>query len=143
MAIDHAVGGPVILAASSLGFMSAAAMGPLNFSMSEIGTVSLLAAMGAVARTFLDAKQARDRAAAGGIERDKLPSVDVVALGYALIGAPVMGSIALALVRAVGFLPDYAAVPTIMCGGYLGRDGINWAISVFQSVISRRTGDGK
>lgn len=143
MAVDHAIGGAAVFAASSAGLIAAGAAGPLNFSLSQFGAISLLAAMGALARVFLDAKEARDKARASGVEPEHYPRVDVIALGYALLGAPLMGSIGLALVHLLGFLPDYAAVPVIMGMGYLGRDGINWAISLFQRFVGQKAAGGE
>ncbi len=139
MAVDNAVSGGVILAATSVGLL-AHAPGPFSLPMDQIAFVTLFAVLGAVARAVLDAKDARDTAIKGGVEREKLPRIDLVSLGYAILGAPFVGTLAYAAIRWMGISTDYAIATIIMGMGYMGRDGINLVISTVTALLKLRLG---
>lgn len=138
MALDHAISGGIVLAASSVGMITAGSVGTVNVPISQLCFVSVFAALGAIGRTFLDAKDARDMAAKSGA--GNLPRVDLTALAYALLGAPVVGNIGYAVVQSFQ-LRDAIAVPVIMGMGYLGRDGINMVVSIVKTILKARFGD--
>lgn len=122
-----------ILAATSVGMAIGGATGPLDFSLLEFVAVSFFAAFGVLAQAVLTAKEARDKAA--DLPEDKRPRMDMISLGYSLLAAPFLGSVALAIVRAGGDIfhfavPAYGQIPAIMAMGYAGKTGIAWARSV-------------
>lgn len=142
MAADHIVGGGVVLAAASAGLVTITKTDPLHVPLEQLALVTLFAAIGAVARAFMDGAAARQKAAQDGVERGKRPEVDYLTLGYALLGAPFVGDLAWTIVQYVGFIPDSAAVCVVMGTGYLGRDAINAVISRFQrSIVGKIGGD--
>lgn len=140
MAIDHAVGGLAALGLSTTGILAAGAMGPMNLPMGDLFDISLFAVGGAIARAFLDAKADRDAAAKSGVKHDDLPEIDLVSLGYAILGAPFVGAMTYAIARWMGVSQDYIIIAIIVGMGYLGRDGINWIISIVQKIIATRIG---
>lgn len=132
---EHVIGGGIFLGLAGAGMAAGGAAGALNFSLVEIATVSLFAGIGAVARTFLDAKAARDKAAGNGTPKDKLPTVDLISLGYALLAAPFVGSVAMFLIESYGAVPDYGAAFFLMGGGYLGRDIVSYALGILEKFL--------
>lgn len=150
MAVDHAFWGGMTLILVGAGLTTGGIAGPLGeLSLTEIGIVSILAAGGAAARAFLNAKEAREKAANSGTPPDKLPKIDLISLGYALIGAPFMGSVGLAAIRAGGDvlhfpIPAYGIAPAIMAMGYYGKDAIEFVRSIGSRALNQRGGgDGK
>lgn len=139
MASEPVTGG-LFLAASSAGVMAGGFLGPLNFPLEDFGWATLFAMIGALGRAVLDAKASRDKAIAAGIENRNLPRFDLVSLVYALFGAPLVGGIALASVRGLGFLPDWSAAPVIMGLGYMGRDGVNAIVGLFRDFVGQKIG---
>jgi hypothetical protein len=130
--------GAIVLAAAGTGLAVGGAVGPLNFPLEDFGWATGFAIIGILGRAVLDAKAARDLAKSNG--SSNLPGLDYVSLVYACFGAPLIGGLALAGVRGVGFVPDGAAAPVIMGVGYMGRDGVNFIVGLARDAVSRRTG---
>lgn len=125
---------PVFMAASALGLIAGGASGPLNFPLSDFGAATLFASIGVVGRAVLDARDARTAALAAGASPH---AFDFVGLAYGLFATPLIGGMALAFSRQVGFVPDFAAVPIIMGMGYMGRDGVSFLLDIVRSILSR------
>ncbi len=139
--VSEPLSGGIVLAAAGAGIAVGGFFGPLNFPLADFGWATVFAVLGVLGRAVLDAKDAREAARAKGAE--KLPVFDFVSFAYGMFGAPLMGGIALASVRAIGFFPDYAAAPVIMGMGYMGRDGINLVIGTARDIVSKRTGGNR
>jgi len=139
MATEASAGG-LILAAVGSALAAGGLGGPLDFPLGDFGWATFFAMIGALGRAALDAKAARDAARGVGVAAGNLPGLDLVSLAYAAFGAPLVGGLALFGVRAVGFVPDWGAAPVIMGAGYMGRDGVNYAIGLARDIVNRKSG---
>jgi hypothetical protein len=137
----ESVAGGTWLVASSAGILAMGAMGPLNLPFGQLASVSMIAALGVLGRAFFDANAARSDARKAGVPKDQLPQIDFMSLGYALVGAPLVGNVAYGIIRYLA-VPDYGTLPAIMLMGYLGNDGINYVLSTVKSLIKTRFGNG-
>src|SRR3977135_4328357 len=102
MASEPVTGG-LVLAASSAGIITGGFLGPLDFSIADFCWATLFAMIGALGRAGTDVTALRDKAIEAGIARGNLPHLDFVSLVYSLFGAPLVGGLALAGVRGLGF----------------------------------------
>lgn len=139
MASEPLTGG-LVLAAASAGVLTSGFLGTMDFPLSELAAASFFAVIGSIGRSLLDAKAKRDKAIDAGVPTGNLPRLDFVSLIYAIFATPLIGGLALAAVRGLGFLPDWSAMPVIMGVGYMGQDGVNAIISLFRDMIGRKAG---
>lgn len=113
-----------------------AALGALNsIPMGEYLPGTAFAMVGAFAWKFIAAQSAREKAAASGTPKEKLPTVDFVTVGYALFGAPLASGAVIAIVHMFGGSANFLSVPGFLFAGAAGPTLVTKVVGMFLNMI--------
>lgn len=104
---------------------------------------TILAAMGAVGWQFIIARQAREKAAANGTPKDKLPTIDIVSVGYSLFGAPLAAGCVIALVHMFGGAASILSLPGFLVGGAASNTIVTRVVDLFLNMIPGNKSGGQ
>lgn len=103
--------------------------------MGEYVPGTIFAMLGALSWKFIAAQSAREKAAQAGTPRDKLPTVDLVAVGYALFGAPLASGAVIAIVHMFGGSANFLSVPGFLFAGATAPALVTRVVGMFMNMI--------
>lgn len=102
--------------------------------LAEYVSGTVFAMIGAFAWKFIAAQSAREKAAASGTPKDKLPTVDFVTVGYALVGAPLASGAVIAMVHIFGGQANWLSVPGFLFAGAAGPTLVTRMVNMFMNM---------
>lgn len=111
-----------------------------NIPTDEFLVGLVCAAIGAVAWQFLVAQSAREDAAAKGIAAKDRPTVDLVTVGYALFGAPLVAGALIVLIHSFGGTANFLSFGGFMVAGAGGPRLVRPIVALLLSVIPKPKG---
>lgn len=97
------------------------------------GTV--FAMLGAVAWQFIAAQTAREKAMQSGVPKEKLPTIDLVNVGYALFGAPLASGAVIAIVHMFGGTANVLSVPGFLFAGATCPTLVTKVVGLFMNMV--------
>lgn len=103
--------------------------------------VGTLAAMiGSAGWQFILAGEARQKAADTGTAHDKLPTIDLVMVGYGLFSAPLAAGAIVAIVHALGGSTNFLSGGVFMVGGAAGPMLVRRTVALLLGMLPKPGG---